>query len=481
MSSSSYTPTLSSLGVGSGLNLSSLLDGLKSSEQTRLQPLQTREASYKSQLSAYGTLTSAVKNLQGAADKLNDPSLYNSTKVDVAGSAVTASSSTSAVPGSYNVSVSQLAQAQSLVASPVADKTANIGAGGTISITTGSNSPVKIDLANGKSSLADIRDAINNANAGVSASIINDGSATPYRLVLSSDASGTANQITVSATDASGASGTPLANLLSYNSSNSTGNVMTQTVAAQDAKLSVNGIAISRSSNTVNDAIQGVTLNLNATTTSPDQVTTTRDNNTIKGAIKNFVSAYNSYQGKVSSLTAFNGSSPSNNGVLLGDSTVRSVESQVNKVLNTPVSGGSLSTLSDLGISLQTDGTLKIDNENKLDTALASDPHGVAQLFSGDPSKTATTDGVAGMLSTAIGNMTDKNGLLSSASKGVQNSIDDVKKSMTDMQKTIDATVARYQQQFVQLDSLMSSLNSTKSYLTTQLSQLNPSSSSSKG
>lgn len=480
MSSSSYTPQLSSLGVGSGLNLSSLLDGLKSSEQTRLQPLQQREASYNSKLSAYGTLTSTVKNLQSAADKLNDPSLYNSTKVNVAGSAVTASSSTSAVPGSYNVSVSQLAQAQSLVASPVADKTANIGAGGTISITTGSNSPVTINLANGKSSLSDIRDAINNANAGVSASIINDGSATPYRLVLSSDTSGTANQITVSATDASGASGTPLANLLSYDSSNSTGS-MTQTVAAQDAKLSVNGIAITRSSNTVNDAIQGVTLNLNSTTTSPDQVTTTRDDNAIKGAINNFVSAYNSYQGKVSSLTAFNGSNPSNNGVLLGDSTVRSVESQINKVLNTPVSGGSLSMLSDIGISLQTDGTLKIDNQNKLDTALASNPHGVAQLFSGDPSKTSTTDGVAGMLSTAIGNMTGQNGLLGSASQGMQNSIDDVKKSMTDMQNTIDATIARYQQQFVQLDSLMSSLNSTKSYLTTQLSQLSPSSSSSKG
>ncbi len=380
--SSSYTSTISSLGVGSGLNLSSLLDGLKSSEQTRLQPLQTQKSSYTAQLSAYGTLTSAVQNLQSAADKLNDPSLFDSTKVDVSGGAITATSSTDAVPGSYDVSVSQLAQSQSLVASPVADKTANIGAGGTISIAAGGNAPVKIDLASGQSSLTDIRDAINHANAGVSASIINDGSATPYRLVLSSDASGTANQITVSATDASGATGTPLADLLSYDSSAGTGS-MTETVAAQDAKLSVNGIAITRSSNTVDNAIQGVTLTLNSITSSANQVSTTRDNGTIKSAIKNFVSAYNSYQGKAGALTAFNGSNPSSNGVLLGDSTARSVSSQLNKALNTPVSGNSLSVLSDIGISLQTDGTLKIDNESKLDTALASDPRGVAQPILG--------------------------------------------------------------------------------------------------
>ena len=477
--SSSSTPSISSLGVGSGLDLSSLLDSLKSSEEGRLQPLQTQKSSFNAQLSAYGTLTSSVKSLQSAADKLNDPSLYNSTKVSVSGSDVTATSSTDAVPGGYDVSVSQLAQAQSLVASPVADKTTNIGAGGTISITTGSNAPVKINLANGSSSLQDIRDAINNANAGVSASIINDGSSTPYRLVLSSDASGTSNQITVSATDASGASGTPLANLLNYNSSTSSG-TMTQTVAAQDAKLSVNGINITRSSNTVDNAIQGVTLTLNSTTTSPSHVTTTRDDGSIKSAITNFVSAYNSYHSRESALTAYNGQSASSNGVLLGDSTAQSVSSQLTQALNTPVTGNSLSVLSDVGISLQTDGTLKIEDQSKLDNALSTDPRGVAQLFSGDPSKSATNDGVAGTLSATIDRMTGDNGVLKSASNGIQNSIDDVNKRIKDMQSTIDDTVARYRKQFVQLDSLMSSLNSTQSYLTTQLSQLN-SSSSSKG
>lgn len=475
--SDSYSSTISSLGVGSNLDLSSLLDNLKSSEQTRLQPLETRKSSYQTQLSAYGTLTSSVESLQSAADKLNDPELYNSTKVSVSGDAVTATSSEDAVPGAYDVAVTQLAQAQSLVASPVADKTADIGAGGTLSIATGSNDPVTVDLSDG-SSLEDIRDAINNADTGVSASIIDDGSDTPYRLVLSSDTSGTDNQITVSATDASGASGTPLADLLDYDSGAGTGS-MTESVAAQDAKLSVNGIEITRGSNTVDDAIQGVTLSLKSTTTSANQVTTTRDNDTIKNAITSFVSAYNSYQGKADSLTAFNDSDSSSNGVLLGDSTARSVSSQLNNALNTSVGDNSLSVLSDLGISLQTDGTLKIEDEDKLDSALADDPRGVAELFSGDPSVDSDDDGVAGMLSATIGRMTDDNGLLSSASQGVQNSIDDVTDRMSDMQDSIDDTVERYRQQFVQLDSLMSDLNSTQDYLTTQLSQLNSSSSSS--
>lgn len=473
----SSTPMLSSLGVGSNLDLSSLLDNLQSTEQGRLKPLQSRESSYKAQLSAYGTLTNAVKDLQSAADKLNDASLYNSTQANVSGDAVEATSSDEAVPGNYNVSVSQLARAQSLVAAPVADKSAAIGQGGMISIAAGDHDPVSIDLSAGDSSLEAIRDAINNADAGVSASIIDDGSDTPYRLTLSADASGTANQITVSASDADGVSGTPLADLLDYDSNTGTGR-MTQTVAAQDASLSVNGIDISRDSNTVDDAIQGVSLKLKSTTSVADQVTTTRDNDTIKSAIKDFVSAYNAYQDKAGKLTAFKGADSSKNGVLLGDSTARSVASQLSGALNTPVSGNSLSMLGDIGISLQTDGKLKIEAEDKLDTALADDPRGVAELFSGDPEAArADDDGVAGMLSAAIGRMVDDNGLLASASDGIQNSIDDVKGRIDDMQDSIDNTVERYRKQFIQLDSMMSDLKSTQSYLTTQLSQLDPSSS----
>lgn len=473
------TSTFSSLGVGSGLNLSSLLDGLRAAEQQRLVPLQNRKAGYNAQLTAYSVLTNSVTDLQSAADKLNDPSLYHSTTVSVSGDAFTATSTGRAVPGRYDVSVSQLAQAQSLVASPVADKTAAIGQGGTISLTVGDNDPVSIEIDSEASSLADIRDAINNADAGVSASIIDDGSDTPYRLVLSAAQSGVDHQITISATDAAGANGTPLADLLNYDSATGAGS-LTESVSAQDARLTVNDILVTRDSNTVTDAIQGVTLSLKDVTTEPESVTATRDREAVRGAIEDFVSAFNSYQSTDDRLTRFGGED-AKSGVLLGDGATRSVASRLRDTLYTPVTGGSLSLLSDIGISFDLEGTvgrLKIDDE-KLDAALADDPRGVAQLFSGDPAKDVDDDGVAGMLSATIGRMTDDKGLLSSASNGIQNSIDDVNDRIADMSDRIDSTIERYRKQFVQLDSLLSSLNATQSYLSTQLSQLNSSSSSS--
>ncbi|RJS95196.1 flagellar filament capping protein FliD [Salinisphaera sp. Q1T1-3] len=469
--------TLSSLGVGSGLDLSSLLDNLKANEQNRLVPLQNRKASFNTQFSAYGALTNSLTNLKDAADKLAGSDLYHAAKVGVEGDAVTATTDQAAVAGGYDVSVSQLARAQSLVGEPVADKDADIGGGGKISIAIGDADATEINLPKGGSSLTDIRDAINGAGAGVSASIIDDGSDTPFHLVLSSDNSGTANQITVKATDAAGASGTPLADLVDYDSQSGQGS-MRETVAARDAKLTVNGVSVTRNSNTVDNAIDGVTLTLHSTTTEPSRVTTTRDNDQILGAIKSFVSAYNSYQKRADSLTAFNGADASGNGVLLGDSTARSVESELHASLTEATTGGAFSVLGDIGISLQTDGTLKIEDEDQLDAALTDNPNGVAALFGGDAGSDDENAGIAGGLSATIARMTDDNGLLSTARDGLQRSIDDVDKRIANMRDSIDATVERYRKQFVQLDSMMSSLNSTQSYLTTQLSQLNGSSSS---
>lgn len=463
------SPLISSLGVGSGLDLTSLLGGLKTAEQQRLQPLQVRNASYQSQLSAYGVLTGVVLGLQSAAGKLNDHALFQASKASVTGAGVSASSSAEAVPGSYNVAVSQLAQAQSLATVGQTDKAAAIGEGGTITLNVGDNDPVVINVAPDKSSLEGIRDAINGAHAGVSASLINDGSATPWRLVLSSDASGTASQISLTAVDGPGAVGTPLADLLGYDSDAGSG-VMTETVAARDAQLTVNGIPITSSSNKVEGAIQGVTLTLEATTAGA-QVDVKRDATSARSAIDAFVSAYNNYRGKLNELTAFNGADSKSNGVLLGDSAARSVASELSSALGSQVSGGSLSALADIGISLQAGGTLKVDGA-KLDDALASDPDAVARLFAGDPAASGDRDGVAGTLLGAISRLVDGNGLLTNASAGVQGNIDRISKRIDSMQERIDATVERYRQQFVKLDSLMANFNSVSSYLSNQLSQL---------
>ena len=389
----------SSLGIGSGLDLSSLLDGLQSAEQQRLVPLQTRASSYNTKLSAYGTLQSTLAGFQTAAEKLGDAALFSGVKTASSSEAFKASAGNNAEPGSYSLEVFELARAQSLVTAGQASTTDTIGNGGTITLSVGDadgnvseSVDIDIDIAAQDSSLSGIRDAINAADIGVSASIVNDGSDTPYRLVLSSNATGTDSQITLSvAEDNEGSTGggllgggdapTPLADLLDYDSSSGEGQ-MTQTVAARNARIAVNGIDIQSQSNTVEDAIQGVTLTLSGTTAEPQTLTATRDTDSVKAALEGFVAAYNRVHALSEKLTAFDGEDKAN-GILLGDSTARAVETRVRSALNTPIAGGMFSGLAEIGVSLQRDGTMEIDDE-ALDDALANNLGGIGALLASE-------------------------------------------------------------------------------------------------
>ncbi|MES1928660.1 flagellar hook-associated 2-like protein [Salinisphaera dokdonensis CL-ES53] len=460
----------SSLGIGSGLDLSSLLDGLKSAEQQRLVPLQTRASSYNTKLSAYGTLQSTLSSFQSAAETLGDPALFQGVKTSSDSESFTASAGSDAAPGSYSLEVGQLARRQSLVSDGQVSTDDTIGSGGKITLSLGdgagnSSASVDIELAAGDSSLSGIRDAINAADIGISASIVNDGSDTPYRLVLSSDATGTDSQISVSVAESNDDGSTPLGDLLAYDSDAASG-AMQQSVAARNAKLSVNGIAISSQSNTVEEAIQGVTLTLTGETTEPQTLTASRDTGTVKSALQKFVSAYNRVNTLSDNLTAFDSESNSQ-GVLLGDSTARTAEARVRSALNTPIAGGAFSGLAEIGISLQRDGTMEIDEE-ALDDALANNLAGVSQLLAGS----GETDGLSQVLVSTLETVAGDEGLLQSASDGVRTRIDGLSDRMEREQESIDATIARYQKQFVQLDSIMAQLNSTSNYLTQQFESL---------
>ena len=468
-------PTTSSLGVGSGLDLSSLLDNLKQSEQTRLNPLQRREASYNAKLTAYGTLQGAVDKFSTAAEKLGGADLYRGVKLDTAGEAFTATGSPEASAGRYQVSVNTLAQAQTLVSAGQADADAQIGSGGKITLSLGggagsASDSVDIDISAEQSSLSGIRDAINASGIGVTASIINDGSDRPNRLVLSSAATGTDSQISVSVADNSAGGGTtPLSDLLNYNGG-SASNGLTQKVAASNASLSINGIDIQSQSNTVEDAIQGVTLSLTKTTDSPQALNATADRDSVKSAIQGFVDAYNSLHKTTASLTAFNGPD-SQSGVLMGDSTARGVENQIRSALNTPIQGGQFFGLSQIGVSLQRDGTMKIDDA-KLSDALAKNLDGVSQLLAGGENG----KGVSGVLADSLGRLTGDSGLLTAAKTGTQSTLKSIGDQKSRMQDSIDATVARYRTQFENLDKILNQLNSTQSYLSQQFSAMNKSS-----
>ncbi|MBV2132271.1 flagellar filament capping protein FliD [Pseudomonas sp. MAP12] len=448
--------TISSLGVGSGLDLGGLLDQLETAERMKLDPITTQKKTQQTKLSAYGRLKSSLTSLQAAAKTLNDSKTFQGVTSSISGTGVAAAAKSDAVVGRYEVKVNTLAQAQSLASTGVADRTADLGAG-TLTITQGSKT-LTVDLTAAASSLEDVRDAINKQGGGVSASIVNDGTAAPYRLVLTATATGTDAQMTVNSTGA-------LSGLLGYDSATQSG-VMTQTVAAANATLEVNGIPITSQSNVVEGAVQGVTLSL-AEKGATHVLTVERDNAAIKSAVSGFVTAYNALQSTISSLTSYNADTQVA-GDLLGDATLRSAQGQLRSVLSGTLGEGTLTRLADIGIELELKGTLKLDSD-KLDSLVSGNLSALSSFFTGS----STAGGMAGQLGTALDAILKDGGALSNVTKGVESRVKSLNERYTRVEETISATVERYRKQFTQLDMMLSEMNATTSYLTQQFDALN--------
>ncbi len=448
--------TISSLGVGSGLDLGGLLDQLETAERMKLDPITTQKKTQQTKLSAYGRLKSSLTSLQAAAKTLKDSKTFQGVTSSISGTGVAAAAKSDAVVGRYEVKVNTLAQAQSLAGAGVTDRTADLGAG-TLTITQGSTT-LTVDLTAAASSLEDVRDAINKQGGGVSASIVNDGTAAPHRLVLTSTATGTDAQMTVSSTGA-------LSGLLGYDSATQSG-VMTQTVAAANATLEVNGIPITSQSNVVEGAVQGVTLSLNEKGAT-HVLTVERDNAAIKSAVSGFVTAYNALQSTISSLTSYNADTQVA-GDLLGDATLRSAQGQLRSVLTGTLGEGTLTRLADIGIELELKGTLKLDSD-KLDSLVSGNLSALSSFFTGS----TTTGGMAGQLGTALDGILKDGGALSNVTKGVESRVKSLDERYTRVEETIAATVERYRKQFTQLDMMLSEMNATTSYLTQQFDALN--------
>jgi flagellar hook-associated protein 2 len=460
--STSSTATITSLGVGSGLDLDSILESLEESKTTSLlDPITAQEDSVDAEISAYGTLTSALTTLQTAAEALADESLYESLTTTLSGSGVTAATTSEAEAGTYTLAVTQLAQAQSLTTDGVESKTAALGTG-TLTLQVGTDDAVEITLDSSNNTLEGIRDAINDADAGVTATIVSDGSDTPYRLVLTSDSTGTESEMTVTY---SGTDSTDEASSL-FGYDGSTGN-MTETVEALDAELTINGISITSQSNTVEDALQGVTLSLSATSSS-QTLTIAQDTDSILDAITTFVDAYNSYVSTVDDLTAYDADADTA-GELLGDSTTRRISSNLSSDLYSAVGSGTYSYLSQLGISLEVDGTLTID-EDALTAALEDDMDSVSEFFIG----TDDTTGFITQITDDLDNYLDEDdGLIVARTDSLATKLEELEERYEEKQALIDSEMDRWTDEFTELDTLISSLTSTSDYLTTQFDALN--------
>ena len=379
------TGTLSSAGIGSGLNVTSLVSQLMATQQQPLLNLQTQQATYQAEISAYGSLAGTLSTLQTDASNLSSANLYSAYTATASTSGFfTSSANATASAGSYGLAITNLAQANKLASNTHYASTSTTVGSGTVTFqfgTTTAGSPptfspsatqgaqtLTIDSAH--NSLAGISAAINSANVGVTASVANDGSG--YRLVLTSNNSGAANSLKVSTTGSLSA--------LSYDPTAGS-NSMTQTVAGKDAMFTLDGMAMTSASNTVTNAIQGVSLTLTQPTTTPLTLTVAANTALIQSAVQSFVTDYNAAQASIKSLTAYNATTKTA-AILTGDSTVMSVQTQLRAILNTPLStaGGGLNNLADVGITFNKDGTLAL-NTATLGSVLADPSKNIATLF----------------------------------------------------------------------------------------------------
>ncbi|HGH3371256.1 TPA: flagellar filament capping protein FliD [Kluyvera cryocrescens] len=461
--------SISSLGIGSGLKLGDILDSLTAAEKATLTPITKQQSSYTSKLSAYGTMKSALEAFQTANTALGKADLFTATTTASSSTAFSATTTGNAIAGKYTIKITQLAQAQTLTStSTQKDSKAAIATSDSVLTIQqgGGKKPVTIDISAANSSLTGIRDAINNAKAGVSASVINVGNG-EYRLSITSNDTGKDNGMTLSVSGDSA--------LQSFMGYDGTGGGMKESVTAQNAELTVNNVAIENSSNTISDALEDITLNLNDVTTGNQTLTITQDNTKAQAAIKDWVTAYNALQDTFSSLTKYTAVDPgsdaqsTSNGALIGDSTLRTIQTQLKSALSNTASSSAFKTLAQIGITSDpSTGQLKID-DTKLTAALKKDSADVGQLIVGDGKKTGITTNIGSNLTSWL----SSTGIIQAAKDGVSKTLNKLTKDYNAASDIIDQKVARYKAQFTQLDVLMSSLNNTSSYLTQQFESTN--------
>ncbi|WP_082190382.1 flagellar filament capping protein FliD [Frateuria defendens] len=455
-STGSGTGLLSSAGIGSGLNVDAIVTAMVNARQAGPQAqIDAKTKQDQALIAGLTALGSSLGSLQSALDKLSASTTYQTYTATFSDSTVAAATTLpNAIPGTYNIDVTALATAQKRTSSVFASGAA-VGSG-TLSIAVGGKT---LDLAvSGTDTLSSLATAINNSsdNPGVSAAVINGSNGS--QLVLTSTRTGVANAFTVSASGDSSSSLAGLATSLNTAGGNE----------ASDAKLTIDGIPVSSSGNAVSGALNGVTLNL--TKVGSAQLTVAQDTSAVSDAVQGFVDAYNGYAGMVGTLSSYDPSTGTA-GVLLGDTTLSSIQRQVSSVLSSKVGGNAIGTLASLGITRTADGTLSVD-AGKLNAALSGNPSAVQDLFAGP-------DGYATRLDSALDHYTGSSGIVQTRIGSLNDALTGLQKQTTALNQRMQVYEAQLRQQYTNLDKLISSLNNTSSYLTQSLEALNKSKSGS--
>lgn len=370
-------------GLASGLDTGALIDATMALERRPLQMAEARKATLERERTLFqelGTLLSDLRDASAAIDNLSSgqsgPAVSEEFLSYVASSSDTAVldavASSGAAPGAIDVTVTKLATSARHVSTAFTSTTAIIAsAGQSIAIAHGGATPINITIGAGGASLSDIRDLINtdlNNTGEIRADLIFDGVA--HRLVLTGTESGALNDIGFVTTIPGELGGTFLDPALS--------------LAAEDATLEVFGVAITRGSNSITDVVPGVTLELKSASGVPTTIQVSRDDDEIESRTQGFVDAYNAIVDFFETNARYD-AGEEEAGALVGDSTIRGIENQVRRVMVDRYSfaGNPLTSLSEVGMSVDADGRLTLDSD-KFRASLATDANAVRQLLSGD-------------------------------------------------------------------------------------------------
>lgn len=463
--------SITSTGLGSGLDVESIVSKLVAIEKQPISDLQDRTSTIQTQISAYGKINSAFSAMRDAAAKLSNPSTWQgltATSSDATMASVIAGTGSGA--GAYALNVTSMASSQSLSSKAFANN-ATVGSGsmtielgqwsGTNNSTFTSKdgaSPVSISIS-ATDTLSTIRDKINGSGAGVLASVVTDASGS--RLVIRSKDTGEANGFRISTADDDGGNGDASGlSALAYDPTASITS-MTQNTAAANAKLTINGLDISSASNNIEGAVDGLTINL--LKTGQSTVTVGQDKDSVKKAINDFVTSYNSLMNLMRDDTKYDDANKTA-GPLQGDSTAVGLQSQLRNITASGSTlGGAFQRLSDLGLSIGTAGTITVD-DTKLTSALGN-MSDLKNLFMGVDNNDPNNNGLASRWRSFADQVTGFDGQITTRTTGLQSRVTANNKRVDELNDRAANYEKRVRAQYTALDTQMAKLNDMQSYV----------------
>jgi len=456
--------SISSAGSGSGIDITGLIDDLLAAEsQTKIEKFDTEEALTLTKITSFGTLNSALSELQTKMDSLKNTDNFQQRTVTTEDESVlTAIADSAASQGTYSIEITQLATSHKVSSADFSNSDATVGTG-TLKFTIGTVEH-SFNITSDDQTVSGIKDKVNEVSGvtGITATIINTDSGT--RLMFAASSPGTDNEFSISVIDDNDGNDTDNSGLSQLDAA-----YTTVTQPAVDAILKIDGATVTRSSNTIEDAIDGVTIDLLKTNIAEAKtLTVSLDKNTVRENIQGFVESYNSIVDTISSLNSVDADNTENSGVLVGDAVLRNLDLQIRRVLSSSVNTvpGGVQSLAEIGITTDRyTGKLQL-NDSELNTALDQNFDSVGLLFTKDD------DGIANKMDVLISRYVGTNGIINNKTTGLNSSIDLITEQREQLERNLQSLEERLLTQFIAMDVVVAQLRSTSEFLTEQLSNL---------